>query len=258
MGPALRGRAGVLWAVSVSDGAVREIYSTPDVIGSPRWFPDGRGVLAVIGDRTQTLHGQLWSISIPKGESRRLTNDLMDYQLCCLDLTRDGKAIVDTEVTTASDLWVAPDGVVTGARQITAKGPRIGQFSWAPNGNIVYDNAEGNLLVMDAGGDGRSTLLTPSEHQNSSPSVCGNGRYIVYSSYRDQKLEIWRMDTDGSNTVRLADETYAVSPRCSPDSQWVVYMRGPLWIPVRVPISGEKPPEVVTQDIVAETSGYLV
>ena len=248
-----KGLRGVLWAVSVSDGAVREIYSTPDVIGIPRWFPDGSGVLVVIVDRTQALRGQLWSITIPKGESRRLTNDLMDYQLCCLDMTKNGRAIVDTEMTTASDLWVAPDGDVNRARQITLKGPRIGEFSWTPSGNIAYDNAEGKLTVIDLGVGGRSTLLTPSDHGNSSPSVCGDGRYIVYSSYRDQKLGIWRMDADGSNTVRLADETFALSPRCSPDGQWVMYLRGPLWIPVRMPVSGEKPPEVVTQDMVADT-----
>jgi len=246
-----KGLRGVLWAVSVSDGTVREIYTTPNIIGLPRWLPDGSGVLVAIGDRTQAFRGQLWSISFPKAESRRLTNDLMDYQLCCLDLTKGGRAIVDTEVTTASDLWVAPAGDVTRARQITAKGPRIGEFSWTPSGNIVYDNAEGNLIVMEPDGGGRSTLLTPSEHQNWSPSVCGDGRYIVYSSYRDQKFGIWRMDADGSNTVRLADETFALSPRCSPDGKWVVYLRGPLWVPVRVPVSGERLPEVLTQDMVA-------
>ena len=246
-----KGLRGVLWAISVSDGAVREIYSTPDVLGIPRWFPDGGGVLVVKGGRTRTLRGQLWSISIPEGESRRLTNDLMDYQVCCLDLTKNGRALVDIEMTTASELWIAPDGDATRARQITAKGPPIGEFSWTPSGNIAYDNAEGNLVVTDPGVSGRSSLLTPSEHENSSPSVCGDGRYIVYSSYRDRKLGIWRMDADGSNTVRLTDETFAISPKCSPDGQWVVYLRSPLWVLLRVPVSGGKLPEVLSQGVVA-------
>ena len=248
-----KGLRGVLRAVSVSDGAVREIYSTPDVLGIPRWFPDGGGVLVVKGGRTRTLRGQLWSISIPEGEARRLTNDLMDYQLCCLDLTKNGRTLVDIEMTTASELWIAPDGDATRARQITAKGPPIGEFSWTPSGNITYDNAEGNLIVTDPRASGRSSLLTPSEHENSSPSVCGDGRYIIYSSYRDQKLGIWRMDADGSNTVRLTDETFAISPKCSPDGQWVIYLRSPLWIQVRAQVSGGKLPEVLSQDAVAES-----
>jgi eukaryotic-like serine/threonine-protein kinase len=252
-----KGLRGVLWAISVGDGTVREIYSTLDMIGFPRWLPDGNAVLVAIGDRFQAFRGQLWSISFPKGESRRLTNDLMDYNLYYLDLTKDGKVLVDTEVTTVSDLWLAPAAEVTRARQITAKGPRIGEFSWTPSGNIVFSNAEGNLIVMDPGGDGRSTLLTPSEHHNGSPSVCGDGRYIVYSSYRDQKLGIWRMDADGSNTVRLADETFALGPKCSPDGKWVVYLRGPTFVPVRVPVAGEKSPEVLTQDMVAQALSDL-
>ena len=105
---ATKGLRSVLWAISVADGSVREIYSTPDAIGRPRWLPDGSGLLAPIGNAGQAFRGQLWFISYPRGEARRLTNDLMDYQLCCLDLTPDGKTLVDTELTTVSDLWVAP------------------------------------------------------------------------------------------------------------------------------------------------------
>ena len=41
----------VLWAISVADGSVREIYSTPDPIGRPRWLPDGSGLLAAHRER---------------------------------------------------------------------------------------------------------------------------------------------------------------------------------------------------------------
>ena len=58
------------------------------------------------------------------------------------------------------------------------------------------------------------------------------------------------MDADGSNPMRIADETYAIAPQCSPDGKWVVYLRGPSWVPVRVNISGAKPPEVLAQDFV--------
>jgi Tol biopolymer transport system component len=56
------------------------------------------------------------------------------------------------------------------------------------------------------------------------------------------------MDAGGSNPIRIADETVAVGPQCSPDGKWVVYLRGPSWIPVRVNITGEKPPETLSQD----------
>jgi len=238
-----------LWAISVADGSVREIYSTPDAIGRPRWLPDGSGLLAPIRNADQALRGQLWFISYPKGEARRLTNDLMDYQLCCLDLTPDGKTLVDTEGSTVSDLWIASAGNTQEAKQISTKEFVVGGFSWMPNGRIVFANQNGKLFMVNPDGSGR-TLLTPDDHLNRDPSVCGDGRYIVYAAYREQKQGIWRMDADGSNPMRIADETFAIAPQCSPDGKWVVYLRGPSWAPVRVNMSGAKPPEVLAQDFV--------
>jgi serine/threonine protein kinase/Tol biopolymer transport system component len=242
-----KGLRGVLWAVSVADGSVREVYSAPHRIGRPRWLPDGSGLLVAMGD-PPAFRGQLWYIPFPKGEVRHLTNDLTAYQFGWLDLTHDGTTLVDTEMTTVSDLWVAPAGDAARARQITSKDPIFGQFSWMPSGSIVFANEDGNLFAVNPDGSGR-TLLTPSEQLNWAPSACGDGRYIVLLSDREQKLGVWRMDADGSNPVRLADETFALSPQCSPDGKWVVYLQGASLTMVQVPVSGEKPPQVVTQDL---------
>jgi Tol biopolymer transport system component len=116
-----------------------------------------------------------------------------------------------------------------------------------PSGSIVFANQDGNLFAVNPDGSGH-TLLTPGEQLNGSPSACGDGRHIVFLSYREQKVGVWRMDADGSNPVRLADETLAMSPQCSPDGKWVVYLQGASRTMVQVPVSGEKPPQVVTQD----------
>ena len=236
----------VLSAVSVVDGSVREVYSTPYAIGRPRWLPDSSGLLVPMQNADQAFRGQLWFIPFSGGDVHRLTNDLMDYQLCCLDLTQDGKTLVDTELTTVSDLWIAPAGDLAKAKQITAMELTVGRFSWMPTGGIVFDSGDGNLFAVHPDGSGR-TLLTPNDGGSSDPSVCGNGRYIVYSAYREQKVGIWRMDADGSNPTRIADETIALGPQCSPDGKWVIYLRGPSWTPMRVIITGEKPPETLAQ-----------
>ena len=244
-----------LWAISVADGSVREIYSTPGSIGRPRWLPDGSFLLAPIGNAGQDFHGQLWFISYPRGEARRLTNDLMDYQLCCLDLTPDGKTLVETELTTVSNLWIASAGNSAKAKQITTKEFAVGGFSWTPDGRIVFDSQDGNLSAINPDGSGR-TRLTPDNGPNWDPSVCGDGRYIVYAAYREQKRGIWRMSVDGTNPIRIADETFAIGPQCSPDGKWVVYVReGPSWTPVKVPIMGEKAAEVLAQDFDFEIGG---
>jgi len=235
-----------LWAVSVGDGSAREVYSTPNIIGRPRWLPDGSGLLAPIGNISEALRGQLWFISFPNGQARRLTNDLMDYQLWSLDLTQDGRTLVDTVGTRVSDLWILPAGDTAKAKQVTRNNHAVGRFSWASDNRILFASADGNLAILNSDGSARN-LLTPFDKTIWDPSLCGDGRYVVYSAYREQRVGVWRMDTDGSNPIRIADETVATSPQCSPDGKWVIYLRGASLIPMRVTITGEKPAQAIAK-----------
>jgi len=112
----------------------------------------------------------------------------------------------------------------------------VGRFSWTPDGRILFASGDGNLSFLNSDGSAR-TLLMSNDHAISDPSFCGDGRYIVYSAYREQKVGIWRMDADGSNPIRIADETVATSPQCSPDGKWVIYIRGDSSTPTRVTIT---------------------
>ena len=234
----------VLWAVSVGDGSIREIYSTRNQIGRPRWLPDGSGLLAPIGNIYESLPGQLWFISFSNGQARRLTNDLMDYQSDSLDLTRDGKTLVDIAQTRVSDLWIAPVGDTTKAKPVTRNDHAVGGFSWMSDDRILFASGDGNLSVLNSDKSARSPL-TPNDLAIGKPSVCGDGRYIVYSTYREQKAGVWRMDADGSNPIRIAGETLATSPQCSPDGRWVIYVQVDSLTLMRVTITGEKPPEAI-------------
>ena len=170
----------------------------------------------------------------------------MDYQLCCLDLTRDGKTLVDTSVTRVSDLWLAPLGDIAKAKQVTREDLLLDDSLGCPTVGSFLPAAKATYSSLNPDGSGR-TQLTPNDHASWDPSVCGDGRYIVYSAYEEQKMGIWRIDADGSNPIRIADETFATSPQCSPDGKWVIYLRGPSWTLMRVIITGEKPPETLTQ-----------
>jgi Tol biopolymer transport system component len=66
------------WAldiVSVADGGVRELFSSPDDIGRPVWLPGG-ATLLVPHYESRYHRTQLWTISFPGSEARRFTNDL--------------------------------------------------------------------------------------------------------------------------------------------------------------------------------------
>ncbi len=237
----------VVSAVAVSDGTRREIYSSLNPVGQVRWLADGNSLLTVISDPSQGFRGQLWYISFPGGEARRFTNDLMDYERYSIDLTRDRKTVVAVETTTASDLWVAPAGDASRARQITSGGPAISHLSWMPGSGIVYQNRNGELFAAPADGSSQ-TLLTPNERNNYQPEICGDGRFVVFQSYREERMNVWRMDADGSNPTQLTNEGFASFPTCSPDGKWVVYARLNDMSVWRVPIQGGTPTHVQIQN----------
>lgn len=239
-----KGIRSVLWAVSVGDGSIHEIYSTSDQIGRPRWLPDGSGVLVPIGNLYQSLRGQLWFISFPQGQKRRLTNDLMDYQSDSLDLTQDGRTLVDVAQRRISDLWIAPAADFTRAKQITRHDHAVEGFSWTSEGRILFASRDGDLSMLDSDGSLRA-VSTPNDGAIGNPSVCGDGRHIVYSTFGEQKAGIWRMEADGSNPIRIANETLATSSQCSPDGKWVIYVQVASLNLMRVAITGEKPPETI-------------
>ena len=81
----------ILDAVSVADGTTRELFSSANAVGRPLWLPEGDALLLVMND--QNDRGQLWTISYPNVEVRRVTNDLTDYDTRA-DLTGDAKTMV--------------------------------------------------------------------------------------------------------------------------------------------------------------------
>jgi TolB protein len=147
---------------------------------------------------------------------------------------------------------VAPGGDVSLARQIPSAEPSLFAPSWMADGGIFY-NSNGQLFAMRPDGS-NPTLLTPSEHNNAFSAACGDGRFLVYAAYRNEQINVWRMDADGSNPLQLTNEGFAGFPSCSPDGQWVVYTRFMDMSVWRVPIQGGAPTQMSRQSLSAPES----
>jgi TolB protein len=65
--------------------------------------------------------------------------------------------------------------------------------------------------------------LTANNAANVSPVVTPDGRYVVYGLWQDGKRNLWRMNLDGSNPVKLTSGTTDSFPTVSPDSRQVFY-----------------------------------
>ena len=120
--------------------------------------------------------------------------------------------------------------------------------SWTPDGRIVYVSNEGGTVgiwIADHDGSNRKQL-TANTAANVSPVVSADGRYVVFGLWQDGKRNLWRMNLDGSNPLRLTSGLADSYPALSPDSRWVIYTvlegaQPTLW---KVSIDGGTPVQI--------------
>jgi eukaryotic-like serine/threonine-protein kinase len=194
------------------------------------WLPDGDGFIISARDDASTpgLALQIWRISYPGGEARRITNDLNNYMR--LGVSADSDTLIALERNWTSGLWTAPADNPSAAVQVTRgtidrRDGHLG-LSTAPDGRLIYVadfNGKRDLWAVNADGTGH-TQLTDGPHKDGYPIVTPDGRFIVYESLRDGANSIWRVDADGRNARRLTSGLYDAEAVCSPDGNWIVYV----------------------------------
>ncbi|MGI9166149.1 MAG: protein kinase domain-containing protein [Pyrinomonadaceae bacterium] len=238
--------------VAVESGREKQIGTQSwTFMGQLAWIADGRAL--VLGASEQESGSfdaqQIWSVSYPEGEARRVTNDLNNYT--GISLTADSNRLVTVQSETSSNIWLVPNGDANRAtRTTTGSGKIDGRdgLAFTPDGKIIYaSKASGNLDLWMMSGDGSGQRqLTENSRINNHPAVSHDGRYIVFASDRAGASNIWRTDIDGSNARQLTSGSGEENPQCSPDGKWVVYTllgagKPTLW---RVSIDGGAPQQL--------------
>jgi Tol biopolymer transport system component len=212
------------------------------------WLSDGRGLIATASQRNSGLK-QIQYISYPKGQIRRITNDLNDYR--GVSLTADSRTLATVQVKSSFDTWVSQMADPDGARPITSGGGSA-RASWTPDGRIVYDERGGNggtnISLMDPDGSRARQLTANLALWNRAPRVSADGRYIAFIS-ETSSPHLWRMDIDGNDIKQLTnsprDLLQVGSPDLTPDGKWVFYAKwGPEWGIWKIPIEGGDPVRV--------------
>ncbi|RQV97141.1 serine/threonine-protein kinase [bacterium] len=214
-------------------------YLSPGV-----WLPNSRGIITSAIEQPGPY--QIWLISYPEGEARRITNDLNSYSRPSLN--GNASALVAVQSETISHLWVVPVGDPTRARQIT-KGRQDGRWSglvWTSDDKIIYgapDIGQNPQLWITATDGTPPSQFTAEERSIGTPAVCGDSRYLVYLSYRAGTPHIWRSNLDGSDARQLTNGAGEFQPSCSPDGTWLTYGTSDpkgagIW---RMPIDGDDP-----------------
>ena len=204
-------------AVSVSDGSVRELYSSSKAIGRPLWLPEGDALLLVMED--QNGRGQLWTISYPKAEVQREINDLTDYRTRT-DLTRDAKTMAAVADQIVANIWVAPVERPNEAKQITSIALPFFEVNESPDGRLLAAGQDGKLWSLATDGSQRVPFTDVENARVATPC----GRYVVFTGPRTTATDLLRVDSDGANPTRLVSGNLASwSLVCTPDGKYVFY-----------------------------------
>jgi Tol biopolymer transport system component/DNA-binding winged helix-turn-helix (wHTH) protein len=243
-----RGAAGAsLMTVRVKDGVEKRIVSGPwQTVGRIIWLRDGRGLIFIAAELGSERNGQIWHVSYPGGELRRITNDLFDYKN--LSLSADSTALVTVQNQQTSSLWTTSNGFDDAAQISSSKSDALDGLSWTTDGRVVYvsrANGQSQIWISNADGTDRKQLTFDSNPKNRL-SVSPDGRYIVFASVRAGTSHIWRMDIGGGNEMQLSRGSRNTSPQVTFDSRWVVYNsfdtgQPTLW---KVPIAGGEPAQL--------------
>jgi serine/threonine protein kinase len=238
--------------IQVADGTQKQLTSHRwNQVERVAWLSDGSGVITTTQEQSGSPY-QIWQISYPDGEAHPITNDLNSYRNA--SLTADSSILVTVLSDTTSNVWVAPMGEWTGARQLTSgkeNGGLSGTTTWTPDGKIIYlSRAGGNpdIWIMDSDGHNQKQLTDDAFYKRSL-SVTPDNRYIVFDSLRSGTPQIWRVDIDGGNLKQLTTGIGAFQPHYSPDGKWVAYSSFGTsgYIIWRISIDGGEPVQVTNK-----------
>ena len=218
------GVGNLVMTYSMAGGEVRTLYKTPSDVGRPLWLPDGNSLLVPMREVGSGAVGQLWTITFPDGEAHRLTNDFTDYSLSWLDMTRDGESIVSVDDTNSLDIWAAPGGDSSKAKQVASGEAPLSLVSILSNDRIVYYSRNGEVYAANYDGANR-TLIAGADRHITFANACNDGKHIVYSTRTATGSNVWRMDADGSNPVQLTQNNTSIVPFCTPDGQNLTYFQ---------------------------------
>ena len=213
--------------VNVADGSERIIASPGwNYLDDVAWLSDQSGLI-VRARETHASPWQIWHVSYPNGDTRRITNDLNNYD--DVSLSADSRFLVVNKTVGNWNIWLTHFEDTGRTNQITFGGTAAdgaNGIAFTPDGKIIYTSPrDGNtdLWAMNADGSEQRQLTKNAGELNGGPSLTPDGRFTVFVSTRSGTWQIWRMDADGGNPQQLTHSGIALGPFLSPDGASIYF-----------------------------------
>lgn len=231
-----------LLEIEIGSGRTKIFAKTPwKEIYQIAWLKSTNGLLAIVFDEKANSM-QISHVDPRTGESRKISDDLNNYQ--GISLSNDESILLTTQTEHLTKLLVTENETVKEVLSETGSISGKEGFGWTPDNHLVFraENLGGNDIWIDD--ENGKKQLTFDSQANRHPTICGDGKYIVYASNQTETLRLWKMALDGKNKELLSrgENETEMFPHCSAKGDWVVFQRGwrrpTLW---KIPISGGEP-----------------
>jgi serine/threonine protein kinase len=245
--PTLQDLGGFL-AVDVATASMKKVAIAKDrLYYEPAWLPDMSGLLvsAAIAE-TGFRRRQIGIVSFPDGAFRLLTTDTNDY--FHPSLSADGQSVAANQSQAKYQVEIAPAGSLENfnAVKLSSTLP-IRSWDLTPDAQVLLIQGPDVRMVNPSGGD--RVIFSDPKYAVDQVASCGQGRYVVFRSIGRSggaETNLWRVDSDGTNLVRLTFGVNDRVPVCSYDGKWVYYVdAAENHFLKRVPIDGGAPETIV-------------
>ena len=161
---------------------------------SPRWSPDGRHLAFLRRGTEDEAHPQLMVMPADGGEATRRTD--LPLGVSDLEWTPDSQRLVVVGVQ-----W-APELADLDSEERARRPRRITRLPYRADGQGWVHERREHLWLVDRVGDEEPVQLTHGEDDDAAPTVCADGRRVLFLSERGQTSELdplvvpWQLDLD--------------------------------------------------------------
>jgi len=234
----------VLDQINVASGKISPLATFKHIpLFQVLWLPDARGLLALYrGPRNAYRTEQIGFVPARDGADamREVTKDTSSYST--LSVSADSRSVATVQQKFFAELYILP-ATGTGktlpapAFDVDKTGPI---FAWAGN-DAFYMPLDAKTVRVSL--DGKQTQLLDNGALNDI-HACADGRTVVLALIGGggkTGVNLWRVNSDGSNLVRLTEGGRQDSVTCSADSKWVYYRNVGSEQLFRVPLAGGDP-----------------
>jgi eukaryotic-like serine/threonine-protein kinase len=219
-------------------GKIKTLTFPDKAIWEMTWSPDGDGLFVIYQQKGPNFNRrQIGYVGLSDGQLRPISRDTNSY--ATLSLSTDGKTLATVQQKVVSNFYVLP-GEGSSSADVAPSGSHsdhIQFFNWGADGSLLTSDLT-QLMRRDANGENPTQVVSDPSANILSLSSCGT-QFIVFpwAFHNGNSVSIWRINADGSNPIKLADERLDTFPVCSANSKWVYYWQNVKHL-ARVPLDG--------------------